>query len=109
MSTSTVFGIRHTADLDGEWGEWLTDSVALINDEVAKGGEAFLFDTVDVAQGVLNGRKCWDMYGWLVSLRELPSVEPLWLADKDGDIAAPYVLAEFAEGEASPLVRIDMG
>lgn len=49
VSTSTVFGIRHTADPEGEWADWLIDSVGLINAEAAKTGGAFLFDTVDVA------------------------------------------------------------
>ncbi len=104
---STVFGIRHTADLEGEWSDWLVDSVGLINAEAAKTGEAFLFDTVDVRQRVLNGHKCWDMFGWVVPLEKLPEVEPLWLANKDDAIDAFYTFAVFEEGEDEPVVVID--
>lgn len=107
MSTSTVFGIRHTADLEGEWADWLIDSVGLINAEAAKTGEAFLFDTIDVAQRVLNGHKCWDMYGWVVPLEKLPEVEPLWLADDDESIDEYYTFAGFFEGVDAPIVEID--
>lgn len=58
---------------------------------------------------MLNGHKCWDMYGWVVPLEELPEVEPLWLAGKDGEIDARfdfYTLVEFAEGETTPRVLI---
>ena len=107
MSTSTVFGIRHTADLDGEWADWLVDSVGLINAEAAKTGEAFLFDTVDVAQRILSGHKCWDMFGWVVPIEKLPEVEPLWLADDDGPIGDYYTFVGFDEGLDAPVVNID--
>lgn len=104
---STVFGIRHTADLEAEDSDWLVDSVDLINAEAAKTGEAFLFDTVDVAQRILNGRKCWDMYGWIVPLEKLSEVEPLWLADNDEPIEAYYTFVGFEEGVDVPVVNID--
>ncbi len=104
---STVFGIRHTADLEGEWADWLIDSVDLINAEASKTGEAFLFDTIDVAQRILNGRKCWDMYGWIVPFEKLPEVEPLWLADDDCAIDVYYTFVTFEEGVDAPMVNID--
>ena len=107
MSTSTVFGIRHTADLEAEDSDWLVDSVGLVNAEAAKTGEAFLFDTVDVAQRVLNGHKCWNMYGWVVPLEKLPEVEPLWLADDDEPIGDYYTFVVFEEGVDAPVVNID--
>lgn len=109
MSTSTVFGIRHTADLEGEWADWLIDSVGLINAETAKTGKAFLFDTIDVAQRMLNGHKCWDMYGWVVPVDMLAEIEPLWLADKDDEIDSRfdyYAFVGFAEGKTTPQVLI---
>lgn len=107
MSASTVFGIRHTADLEAGDSDWLIDSIGLINAEAAKTGEAFLFDTVDVAQRVLNGHKCWDMYGWVVPLEKLPEVEPLWLADDDEPIDDYYTFVCFSEGTGIPVVEID--
>ena len=107
MSTSTVFGIRHTADLEGEWADWLIDSVGPINAEAAKTGEVFLFDTIDVAQRALNGHKCWDMYGWVVPLEMLPEVEALWLAGDDESIGDYYTFVGFEEGVDAPVVNID--
>ena len=107
VSTSTVFGIRHTADLEGEWADWVSDSVSLANFEAAKTGEAFLFDTVDVTQRLINGYKCWDMYGWVVPLGKLQEVEPLWLADDDESIDAYYASVSFKDGANAPVVSID--
>lgn len=107
MGTSTVFGIRHAADIEADNADWLIDSVNLINAETAKTGEVFLFDTIDVTQRVLNGHKCWDMYGWVVPLEKLPKVEPLWLADDDALIDGCYVFVGFEEGVDAPVVNID--
>ncbi len=107
MSTSTVFGIRHTADLEAGDSDWLIDSVGLVNEEAAKTGEAFLFDTVDVAQRILNGHKCWDMFGWIVPIDRLPEVEPLWAAGADEAIDQYYAFAGFDEGLGTPVVTID--
>lgn len=109
VSTSTVFGIRHTADIEADDADWLIDSVSLANAEAAKTGEVFLFDTIDVAQRVLNGHKCWDMYGWVVPLEKLPEIEPLWLADDDASIGGYYVSVGFEEGAHAPVVNIDRG
>ena len=72
-----------------------------------KNRRAFLFDTIDVAQRVLNGRKCWDMYGWIVPLEKLPEVEPLWLADNDELIDGFYTFVDFEEGVDAPVANID--
>lgn len=109
MGTSTVFGIRHAADTEANDADWLIDSVNLINAEATKTGEVFLFDTIDVAQRVLNGHKCWDMYGWVAPLEKLPEVEPLWLADDDALIDGYYVFVGFEEGVDTPVVNIDRG
>ena len=107
MSVSTTFGIRRTADLEANDSDWLIDSVCLINNEAAKTGEAFLFDTVDVAQRVINGHKCWDMYGWVVPLEKLPDVMPKWLADNDEAIDDYYTFVGFSEGTDLPVVEIN--
>lgn len=42
------FGIRYANDLTGEYGEYVTDSVDLLNLQLAPHGVGFFFDAVDV-------------------------------------------------------------
>ena len=42
------FGIRYVNDLTGEYSEYVTDSVDLLNLQLAPHGMSFFFDTVDV-------------------------------------------------------------
>lgn len=81
----TEFGIRHEADAEGEWSDFIVGSVRLLNKQLAPEGLLFYFSEVDVAQKVIGGHKVWDMYGWAVSAEEAPEFEPLWLADADRD------------------------
>lgn len=97
----TKFGIRHTADLEGRWADYVIDSVAIAND-FAPDGMSFYFDTVDVAQQVIDGKHCWDMYGWLVSDKEKDSFEDLWLNDVDDEITQKYVLVTFENHGGTP-------
>ena len=42
------FGIRYANDLTGEFGEYIVDSVGLLNSQLASHGMGFFFDAVDV-------------------------------------------------------------
>lgn len=42
------FGIRYANDLTGECSEYVTDSVGLLNSQLASHGMGFFFDAVDV-------------------------------------------------------------
>lgn len=42
------FGIRYANDLTGEYSEYVTDSVDLLNLQLAPHGVGFFFDAVDV-------------------------------------------------------------
>lgn len=42
------FGIRYANDLTGEYSEYVTDSVDLLNLQLASHDMSFFFDTVDV-------------------------------------------------------------
>ena len=42
------FGIRYVNDLTGEYSEYVTDSVDLLNLQLASHDMSFFFDTVDV-------------------------------------------------------------
>ena len=57
------FGIRYANDLTGEYSEYVTDSVDLLNLQLAPHGMSFSFDTVDVDQRVIDGKHCEDMFG----------------------------------------------
>ena len=111
MPTTTVFGIRHTADLTGEFSDFVIDSVNLLNEQLADESRCFLFDTVDVRQQVIGGSKVWDMYGWVVDKADLDKVEPAWLADEDEriDEFAPeaYECATWVDEGGKPVATFD--
>ena len=44
----TNFGIRYANDLTGEYSEYVTDSVDLLNAQLASYGAGSFFDAVDV-------------------------------------------------------------
>ncbi len=47
-AATTHFGIRYANDLTGEYSEYVTDSVDLLNAQPASYGAGFFFDAVDV-------------------------------------------------------------
>ena len=53
----TNFGIRYANDLTGEYSEYVTDSVDLLNAQLASYGAGSFFDAVDVGlpEGPLPG------------------------------------------------------
>ena len=53
----TSFGIRYANDLTGEYSEYVTDSVDLLNAQLASYGAGSFFDAVDVGlpEGPLPG------------------------------------------------------
>ena len=108
MDSTTVFGIRHAADLTGDYSDYVIDSVNLLNKQLAPEGKSFLFDTIDVRQQIIGGFKVWDMYGWVVDKNHLSKVEPFWFADEDDMLdGETYVCATWIERNGQPVATFD--
>ncbi len=98
------FGIRYVNDLTGEYSEYVTDSVDLLNLQLVPHGMSFFFDTIDVRQRVIGGKHCWDMFGWIVPNGLAPDFEPTWLAGEDGKLESynSYVCASWEDRGGKP-------
>ena len=80
----TMFGIRRKEELDNPFsGDYVADSVGLLNERFNPQGKYFYFDEGDVVQQIIGGHKVYDMYGWVVDEADVAEFEPLWLAEAD--------------------------
>ena len=104
MTTTHHFGIRYTSDLTGEYSEYVIDSVDLLNQQLAPHEMGFFFDTIDVRQQVIDGKHCWDMFGWVVPNGLVPEFEPIWLDSEDEKLESynSYVCAKWEDRGGKP-------
>ena len=102
-------GIRYENDLHGEWSVYVIDSVDLINAQLAPQRMGFFFDSCDFRQQIINGKYCWDMYGWVVPNERIAEFEPIWLASEDEklDEKYDYVCANWEDRDGRPYAAID--
>ena len=102
------FGIRNEADLHGEWGGFVADSVSTANSFLAESGKRFYFDTVDVAQQIIGGLKLCDMFGWVVRSDEASAFEALWREGADHELDEyEYVCLTWTEVGGRPVASFD--
>lgn len=78
-----VFGIRNGAQENPIFGDYVVDSVSLLNKRFNPQGRYFYFDEGDIAQQIIGGHKVFDMYGWVVDEADVAEFEQLWLANAD--------------------------
>lgn len=108
MATTPHFGIRYASDLTGEYSEYVVDSVDLLNAQLAPHGMSFFFDSCDFRQQVINGKHCWDMYGWVVPNDRAAEFERIWLANDDERLDDyDYVCASWKDRGGEPHATID--
>lgn len=102
------FGIRYTSDLTSEYSEYVIDSVDLLNAQLAPHGMSFFFDSCDFRQQIINGKHCWDMYGWVVPSDRAAEFERIWLASDDERLDDyDYVCANWKDRGGEPHAAID--
>ena len=78
-----VFGIRNGEQNNPIFGDYIVESVNLLNKRFNPQGKYFYFDEGDVAQQVIGGHKVYDMYGWVVDEADRAEFEQLRLAEAD--------------------------
>ena len=103
------FGIGYANDLTDEFGEYVADSVDLLNAQLAPHDMSFFFDTIDVHQQIIGGKHCWDMLGWAVPNGLVPDFEPIWLASEDEKLESynSYVCAKWEDRGGRPYTAVD--
>lgn len=78
MAATPHFGIRYTQDLAGDYCDYIVDSAGLLNSQLASHEMSF-FDSCDFRRQVIDGKHCWDMYGWGVPYGPAHEFEPYGL------------------------------
>lgn len=78
-----VFGIRNEAQENPIFGDYVVDSVCLLNKRFNPQGRYFYFDEGNVTQQFIGGHRVFDMYGWVVDEADVAELEPLWLSNAD--------------------------
>lgn len=68
-----VFGIRNEAQENPIFGDYVVDSVCLLNKRFNPQGRYFYFDEGNVTQQIIGGHKVFDKYGWVVTRSMSPS------------------------------------
>ena len=109
MDTIRHFGIRYAEDLSSRYSEYIIDSVDLLNAQLASHEMSFFFDSCDFRQQIIDGKHCWDMYGWAVPNDLVPEFEPIWLASEDEKLESynSYVCASWEDRDGLPHAVID--
>lgn len=108
MTITLHSGIRCESDLAHKYSEYIIDSVDLLNAQLSRHGMSFFFDTADVHQQIINGKHCWDMFGWVVPNGLVPDFEPTWLAGEDEKLGSyDYVCASWEDREGRPYAAVD--
>ena len=99
----TPFGIRSGNDIGPLDGEYIVDSMRLANEQAPE-GVRFYFDEADMADCVIDGQHCVDMFGWLVPESRASEFEPLWKARLDDELdAGRYTIVSFDEVNGKPV------
>ena len=108
MAAAPHFGIRYEGDLTGRYSDYVIDSVDLLNAQLAPHNRGFFFDGVDFRQQIINGKHCWDMYGWVVPNELIEEFEPIWLAGENDMLEGyDYVCASWEDRKGFPHAVID--
>ncbi len=108
MPTTTPFGLRRTIALDAEFSEYVIESVGLINELLVATGRAFIFDTVDVRQQVIDGKHLWDMYGWVGRSDMAEQALCSWDSGDDSLLdSLDYVSITWLDDNGAPRMDID--
>lgn len=115
MKQSLPYGIRYTADasfidrsLDGGY---LGSTMDLLEDHFRGTGEDFYFNEVDIDQHQFGGRKCQDVFGWVVPKDQEGQFRKWWLSARRGEDNDRYPYAAItwfrgADGQPAPHVEI---
>lgn len=99
------FGMRSDFDIGTPTGVYIVDSVKLANEQAPEGC-SFYLDEPDIAERVIGGRYCIDLYGWVVPNERKPEFERIWKRfDDDGLNDFKYVIVSFDEVNGKPVAR----
>ncbi|MDY4690579.1 MAG: hypothetical protein SPC25_00435 [Atopobiaceae bacterium] len=109
MTIAPHFGIRYTNDLTNEFSDYIVDSVDLLNAQLASHEMSFFFDSCDFRQQIIDGKHCWDMYGWAVPNDLVSEFEPIWLAGEDEELESynGYVSVSWEDRGGEPYAVVD--
>lgn len=105
MQKTPPFGIRSTFHIGTPDGDYIVDSVKLANEQAPE-GFSFYLDEPDIAERIIGGRYCIDLYGWLVPASKKSEFESIWTKfDDDSLDEFKYVTVSFDEVDGKPVAR----
>ena len=77
-------GIRFRNDAEGEGPDFLLNSLEMIADHLEP-DERFFFDTSDGDEEESGGKKCLDLFGWIVPSGKAAAFEDAWAKSGPGE------------------------
>lgn len=108
MAITPHFGIRCMQDLPGDYSDCIVDSVDLLNSQLASHEMSFFFDSCDFRQQIIDGKHCWDMFGWTVPNELVHELEPAWIENDNVELEKyDYICASWEDLDGQPHAAID--
>ena len=110
MRSSRELGIRFQSDAEGEGSDFLLSSLEMVADFLEPNGERFFFDTSDGFEDEIGGRKCVDLFGWIVPDDKSDEFEREWVASEPGDAPGGFDYADItwrpgSDGMPKPIIK----
>ena len=70
--------------------------------------EMSFFDGCDFCQQIIDGKHCWDMYGWVVPNELVHKFEPVWIENDNVELEKYYyVCASWEDRNGQPYAVVD--
>lgn len=110
MRSSRELGIRFQSDAEGEGSDFLLSSLEMVADFLEPNEERFFFDTSDGFEEEIGGKKCVDMFGWIVPFDKSDEFEKEWAESDPGKAPEGFDYADITwsagtDGMPSPIVK----